>query len=251
MSTFPKSAYDLAEVLTQLGTGEAIVTVLSERGAPSPVAWTRIPPPRSLMAQVDAAVSDGIVKASPLLARYGPRVDRESAYEMLLAKVAVPPRPHPPAPPKAPAPAPEPEPEKSSGEGARQLRGARALQRRHGPGREIAPLDFRAPGAAEAEDDVDVTAFTMLSICVGSRNGPTTRMIGAPYWSAGLQGTDDGAKPGRTTMSSTERGHGTARGPGGGTGDEHGVTAFVEEWRNAAYKLLQLGPQVLPARFVP
>jgi DNA helicase HerA-like ATPase len=114
VSTFPKSAYDLAEVLIQLGTGEAIVTVLSERGAPSPVAWTRMPPPRSLMAQVDGAVSDGIVKASPLLARYGPRVDRESAYEMLLTKVAVPPPAAPaPAPPKAPTPAREPKPEKS------------------------------------------------------------------------------------------------------------------------------------------
>ncbi|WP_127501666.1 helicase HerA-like domain-containing protein [Actinoplanes solisilvae] len=99
VSTFPKSGYDLEEVLTQLGTGEAIITVLSERGAPTPVAWTRLPPPRSLMAQVDASIADAIVAASPLLARYGPRVDRQSAYEMLLAKVAVP-------PPATPAPAP-------------------------------------------------------------------------------------------------------------------------------------------------
>ena len=98
VSTFPRSGYDLADVLTQLGIGEAVVTVLSERGAPSPVAWTRMPPPRSLMAPVDAAVADGIVAASPLSSRYGARIDRESAYEMLLAKVAVPkPTPEPPA----------------------------------------------------------------------------------------------------------------------------------------------------------
>jgi hypothetical protein len=109
VSTFPRSGYDLEEVLTQLGTGEAIVTVLSERGAPTPVAWTRMPPPRSLMAQVDAAVADGIVAASPLLARYGARIDRESAYEMLLARVAVPP-PAAPAPAPAPKPAPGPAP---------------------------------------------------------------------------------------------------------------------------------------------
>jgi hypothetical protein len=36
-------------------------------------------------------VADGIVAASPLSAKYGPRIDRESAYEILLAKVAVPP----------------------------------------------------------------------------------------------------------------------------------------------------------------
>jgi DNA helicase HerA-like ATPase len=99
-STFPKSGYDLEEVLTQLGTGEAIVTVLSERGAPTPVAWTRMPPPRSLMAQVDPAVAQGVVTASPLAARYGARIDRESAYEMLLAKVAV----QPPAPVPGPSP---------------------------------------------------------------------------------------------------------------------------------------------------
>jgi uncharacterized protein len=100
-STFPRSGYDLEEVLTQLGTGEAVVTVLSERGAPTPVAWTRLPPPRSLMAQVDTALADQLVAASPLRARYGTAVDRESAYEMLLATVA---------PPPAAAPAPRREP---------------------------------------------------------------------------------------------------------------------------------------------
>jgi hypothetical protein len=111
VSTFPRSGYDLAEVLTQLGTGEAVVTVLSERGAPTPVAWTRLPPPRSLMAQVDAAVADGIVAASPLLPRYGTAVDRESAYELLLAKVAA------PAPaPADPAPA-DPAPDREDGGG--------------------------------------------------------------------------------------------------------------------------------------
>ena len=118
--------YDLEEVLTQLGTGEAVITVLSERGAPSPVAWTRLPPPRSLMAQVDAAVADGIVAASPMSARYGARIDRESAYEMLLAKVAVP----PPAP--APTPAPHPR-RRPAGSGRRRpSRTSRSWRRRSG-----------------------------------------------------------------------------------------------------------------------
>ncbi|GAA0799551.1 helicase HerA-like domain-containing protein [Spirilliplanes yamanashiensis] len=106
VSTFPRSDYDLEEVLTQLGTGEAVVTVLSERGAPTPVAWTRLPPPRSRMAPADAAVAEGIVAASPLLAAYGTEVDRESAYERLLAKVTPAPAPAPAPPPAAPAPAP-------------------------------------------------------------------------------------------------------------------------------------------------
>ena len=48
--TYPKTdVYDLESALTSLGIGEAIVTVLSEKGAPTPVAWTRMRAPRSLM----------------------------------------------------------------------------------------------------------------------------------------------------------------------------------------------------------
>jgi DNA helicase HerA-like ATPase len=86
-STFPHSAYDLEEVLTQLGTGEAIVTVLSEKGAPTPVAWTRLRAPRSLMAAADPAAMDAVVRASPLHPKYAETVDRESAYEKLAAKL--------------------------------------------------------------------------------------------------------------------------------------------------------------------
>ena len=50
VNTYPKSAYaDLGEVLTSLGIGEAVVTVMNERGAPTPVAWTRLRAPESLM----------------------------------------------------------------------------------------------------------------------------------------------------------------------------------------------------------
>ncbi|MCA1007460.1 DUF853 domain-containing protein [Rhodococcus hoagii] len=116
--TYPTTEhYDLEKALTSLGTGEAIVTVLSERGAPTPVAWTRIRPPRSLM---DTIGDDGIrtaAAASALQPKYGGTVDRESAYELLTAKVAgapnvdptldVPPLPDLPDLPPAPAPAPE------------------------------------------------------------------------------------------------------------------------------------------------
>ena len=50
--TYPKTDfYDLATDLTSLGIGEAIITVLSERGAPTPVAWTRLRPPRGWRAR--------------------------------------------------------------------------------------------------------------------------------------------------------------------------------------------------------
>jgi len=89
-STFPRSAYDLEEVLTQLGTGEAIVTVLSENGAPTPVAWTRLCAPRSLMGAVDPAAMTAVVRGSSLYPKYAEPVDRESAYEKLAARLVAP-----------------------------------------------------------------------------------------------------------------------------------------------------------------
>ncbi|MDQ1514108.1 MAG: double-strand break repair helicase HerA and related ATPase, partial [Microbacteriaceae bacterium] len=54
VSTYPRSAYDLESVLTSLGIGEAVVTVMSEEGAPTPVAWTRLCAPLSLMSPSSA-----------------------------------------------------------------------------------------------------------------------------------------------------------------------------------------------------
>ncbi|MGZ0149435.1 helicase HerA-like domain-containing protein [Kribbella sp. WER1] len=87
VSTFPSSSYDLGEVLTQLGIGEAIVTVMNESGAPTPVAWTRLRAPQSLMAPASADQMTATVQASPNNAKYSETVDRESAYEILAAKV--------------------------------------------------------------------------------------------------------------------------------------------------------------------
>jgi DNA helicase HerA-like ATPase len=95
-STFPNSSYDLEEVLTQLGTGEAIVTVLSERGAPTPVAWTRLRAPVSRMAPSDPAVLTAAVTGSALHAKYGEQVDRDSAYERLTARLKKAPPPDAP-----------------------------------------------------------------------------------------------------------------------------------------------------------
>jgi DNA helicase HerA-like ATPase len=86
-STFPMSGYDLEEVLTQVGIGEAVVTVMSERGAPTPVAWTRLRAPQSRMAPADAAVLASAVEASPLRSKYAEQVDRDSAYERLAARL--------------------------------------------------------------------------------------------------------------------------------------------------------------------
>jgi uncharacterized protein len=88
VGTYPKSGYDLSEVLTSMAIGEAVVTVLSDQGIPTPVAWTRLRAPQALMAEADPALVQQAIVASPLHAKYAVAIDRESAYEMLAARVA-------------------------------------------------------------------------------------------------------------------------------------------------------------------
>ncbi|MDQ4038838.1 MAG: DUF853 domain-containing protein [Actinomycetota bacterium] len=118
--TYPTTEdYDLEAVLTQLGTGEAVVTVMSEQGAPTPVAWCRMPAPRSLMAPAPTEVVQAAITGSVLHSKYAQEIDRESAYERLSAKVhgtseqAPPDKPRPPrrepaGPRRTPNPKPEP-----------------------------------------------------------------------------------------------------------------------------------------------
>lgn len=99
----PGPCYDLQELLTQLGIGEAVVTVLSEIGAPTPVAWTRMFAPQSLMAPSPDAEIDATVSGSSIRSRYAEVIDRESAYEMLNVRLQQAPAP---APQQAERPAP-------------------------------------------------------------------------------------------------------------------------------------------------
>ena len=107
VKTYPKSDfYDIATLLTSMGIGEAAVTILSESGVPTPVVHTRLDPPRSRMGPTDDV--DAAAKASPLYAKYGTRVDNQSARELLATRMA------PPAT-AAPAETPKPtEPQKAA-----------------------------------------------------------------------------------------------------------------------------------------
>ena len=88
VNTYPHSAYDdLGRVITSLGIGEAVVTVMNERGAPTPVAWTRLRAPESLMGPADPAAMLATVRASPRNAKYATAIDRDSAREKLAVKV--------------------------------------------------------------------------------------------------------------------------------------------------------------------
>ncbi|QBF44993.1 helicase HerA-like domain-containing protein [Janibacter limosus] len=86
VTTYPHTDYDLEELLTQLGTGEAVVTVLSEKGTPTPVAHTMMRAPQSLMSPSTKELLEQTVAGSPLAPKYSEALDRESAYEKLAAK---------------------------------------------------------------------------------------------------------------------------------------------------------------------
>ena len=87
--TFPATElYDVEEELTALGTGEALITALDLKGRPMPTVRTMMRPPMSLMAQVDPAVMQAAVAASPIAATYAADTDPESAKELLAARMA-------------------------------------------------------------------------------------------------------------------------------------------------------------------
>ncbi len=79
--------YNTESLLTELGIGEAIVTVLNEKGAPTPLAHTMICAPRTRMDILSSSELDKILAASSIAKEYNAVVDRESAYEMLKKKL--------------------------------------------------------------------------------------------------------------------------------------------------------------------
>ena len=79
--------YDVDELLTQLGIGEAFVTMLNEKGIPTPLAHVMLNPPRSRMDILTDAEVQNLVMGSKLASKYNTAVDSESAYEILNKKL--------------------------------------------------------------------------------------------------------------------------------------------------------------------
>jgi len=79
---------DVATAITELKVGEALVSTLDEKGAPTIVQRTLIKPPRSRLGPVTPKERAIIQSVSPLAGKYDQRVDRESAAEVLAAKAA-------------------------------------------------------------------------------------------------------------------------------------------------------------------
>ena len=80
--------FDCEQVLTELGTGEALVRLLDEKGVPTVVERAGVLPPQSSMSAASPDSLDKAVKLSPLYLKYAQAVDRESAYEDLEKLVA-------------------------------------------------------------------------------------------------------------------------------------------------------------------
>ena len=75
--------YDVEELITALGIGEALVTALSEKGTPTPLAHTLLRAPASRMDILSPLEIDGLVARSTMARKYNEVIDRESAFEML------------------------------------------------------------------------------------------------------------------------------------------------------------------------
>ncbi|MGB5237254.1 MAG: helicase HerA-like domain-containing protein [Flavobacteriaceae bacterium] len=79
--------YNTKEVLTSLGIGEALITVLDEKGRPTPLAATLLRAPMSRMDILSASELKKMIRNSSLVEKYNEEIDRESAYEMLNEKI--------------------------------------------------------------------------------------------------------------------------------------------------------------------
>ena len=82
----PNPAFDTAEAIQGLGVGEALVSVLDERGAPTVVQKTLIRPPVSRLGPITPAERAGLMAASPVHGLYDTAQDRDSAFEKLQAR---------------------------------------------------------------------------------------------------------------------------------------------------------------------
>jgi DNA helicase HerA-like ATPase len=80
--------YKTEDLITQLGIGEALITMLNEKGIPTPLMHTFLVSPRSRMDVLTDNEIDNLVAQSKLIQKYNKEVDRESAYEMLSERLA-------------------------------------------------------------------------------------------------------------------------------------------------------------------
>jgi DNA helicase HerA-like ATPase len=98
----PNKDLDTAQVITELGKGEALVSFLEGNGIPSIVQRTMIRPPSARLGTVTPAERNAVIAASPFKGKYDTAIDQESAYEILQKRVANTAAPGTPGAPGAP-----------------------------------------------------------------------------------------------------------------------------------------------------
>lgn len=85
---YPETTYYKTEdLLTQMGIGEAMITVLNEKGIPAPLVHTMLRPPQSRMDVLTDAEIQNLVKNSRLVSKYNHTIDSESAHEIITEKL--------------------------------------------------------------------------------------------------------------------------------------------------------------------
>jgi DNA helicase HerA-like ATPase len=84
----PNPSLDVAQTISKLGTGEALVSTLQDKGVPMPVEKTLVAPPRCRMGAITESERAQLRAGSPLGGKYDQRVDRDSAAEMLAKKAS-------------------------------------------------------------------------------------------------------------------------------------------------------------------
>jgi hypothetical protein len=88
VNTYPRSDfYEIDRILTSLGTGQALVTVLNEKGIPTEVVATHLSPPRAIMGPLSEADLDTLMQSSSLYQKYQEVIDPISAYDILTQRI--------------------------------------------------------------------------------------------------------------------------------------------------------------------
>jgi DNA helicase HerA-like ATPase len=88
VNTYPRSDfYKIDQILTALGTGQALITVLNEKGIPTEVAATMLTPPRSIMGPLTTAEYIALTQSSAMTKKYEETIDPESAYDILTKRI--------------------------------------------------------------------------------------------------------------------------------------------------------------------
>ncbi|MDP3469578.1 MAG: DUF853 family protein [Daejeonella sp.] len=88
VNTYPRSEfYEIDRVLTSLGTGQALITVLNEKGIPTEVVATHLIPPRAVMGHMSEADCDTLMQSSSLYQKYQEVIDPISAHDILTQRI--------------------------------------------------------------------------------------------------------------------------------------------------------------------